>query len=41
MPVARSWVEEFVAQYLILRGYPVRTDVDIGPGSTRVERTST
>ena len=32
MPIARSWVEEFVAQYLTLRGYMVKTDVGIGPG---------
>jgi len=32
MPLAKSWAEELVAEYLILRGYLVITDVGVGSG---------
>jgi len=32
MPVARSWAEELVAEYLSLKDYAVSTDVGIGAG---------
>jgi len=32
MPLARSWVEELVAQYYILKGYIVRADIPTGSG---------
>jgi len=32
MPLAKSWVEELVAQYYILKGYIVVADVPIGSG---------
>ncbi|RLE90128.1 MAG: hypothetical protein DRN04_15550 [Thermoprotei archaeon] len=32
MPLAKSWVEELVAQYFTLKGYIVVTDMPIGSG---------
>ena len=32
MPLAKSWIEELVAQYLTLKGYIVATDIPIGSG---------